>query len=388
VGLSLRRKLEAWRKAGLLDVEQAARLARYEDQHSGGAQRVVWGISAVGGLAIAGGIISVVAAHWDNIPELLKLLACGALLLGSLGGAWFTARLGSSWPRDLFLLFHGGMVLAAVGLVAQIYHLHSHPWRALALCAIFALPAAAIAVHGLLTDAAIAYVTLSMGFFLSERGWFDHCYRDFGVGFLEASLGLAFLLGAQFIQPLRSTAAAALRRWGVGLMGVVAIAACVLWNTHPSWPRSTDPRGYGPMGVFAVAALVCAGWEMVGHKPGRNARLLALALLGALLAGAALTYSDGALGQMPRQFVGFGLFCALCATLAVAAASAGSRFGTNLATLALAGRILALYFELAKDLMTTGVGLIVTGGVCLGIAYGWWRFRSLLPVAPRLDGAA
>src|SRR5215468_11847160 len=117
----MERKLAAWKKAGLLTDEQAAAIAQHEESQASGVRWVVWGIASVGGLAVAVGIISVIAANWDDIPEKLKLAACGALLLGSLGGAWRTSRLENLWPRDLFLLFHCGMVPATIGLIAQIY---------------------------------------------------------------------------------------------------------------------------------------------------------------------------------------------------------------------------------------------------------------------------
>jgi hypothetical protein len=276
------------------------------------------------------------------------------------------------------------MLLATIGVVAQVYNLHGHPWRALALCAVLALPATAVAAHGLLSDVFLAYITFSLGFFFDEVGLFDHVERDFGAGFLGASLGLVFLLGADFVQPRNAATVAALRRWGFCLIGIAAIAASVLWHWHTRWVWQ---QTYWPIATFVVAALLHAIRELIVHRPGSGMRLASVFLLVALLVGAALTYTSGA-DHVGRQLIGFTLFCALCASVAVAAANAGSKVGTNLATLALAGRVLALYLELAKNLMTTGVSLIATGGVCLAVAYGWWRLRRVLPIAPRLGGAA
>ncbi len=382
--MNIKRKIDAWRRAGLLDDERATAISLYEEEHASSSHWVVWGITAVGGLAIVTGIISVVAANWDDIPNWMKLSGCGALLLGSLAGTWGTARLASSWQRDLFLFFHDGMLLAIIGLIAQVYNLHGHPWRALALCAALALPATTVAVHGLLADVFLGYLTLSLWFFLGEAGWLNHVDTNFGIGFLGASLGLVFLLGVDFVQPRKPAAAAALRRWGFGLVGITAIGACVLWNEHMRWNWQ---QAYWPMAIFVVAALLHAIRQLIVQGPGSGVRLASLVLLVALLVGAVLTDSGGT-NQVGRQLIGFTLFCALCTSVAIAAANAGSKVGTNFATLVLAGRVLALYFELAKNLMTTGVSLIATGGVCLAVAYGWWRLRRVLPIAPRLDGAA
>lgn len=83
-------KLEEWNKAGLLDDAQVATIGRYEAEHSARAQWVVWGIGAVGALAITTGIVSVISANWDVVPTWLKLLASATLMLGALAGAWRT----------------------------------------------------------------------------------------------------------------------------------------------------------------------------------------------------------------------------------------------------------------------------------------------------------
>ena len=376
--MKLQRKLDAWRKAGFLNDEQMSAIAKYEDERATGVRWVVWGIAAVGGIAIAVGIISVIAANWDDIPEKLKLGAAGLLLLGSLFGAARTRSLSSTLPRDLLLLFHSGMVLAMVGLVAQIYHLHGHPWRAMALCAAMALPAAAIATHSLLSDVVLGFVTVGVGFLLDETRWFDHHWDDFGVGFLFATLGLLFLLAAHYLKPLHAPARAALLRWGFGLSGMVAAAAAFIWAEGKHRYLQGNERAWWPLAIFAATALAYSVPAVTSATKARNVRIAALLFYVAFLGGA--SFITGAPPSTASIFLGFALFSATCVALAICAAAAGAKLGTNLATMALAARILVLYAELAKDLMTTGVGLIVTGVVCLGVAYGWWRLRRLIPV--------
>jgi uncharacterized membrane protein len=347
----------------------------------------VWGIASVGGLAIAVGIISVIAANWDDIPEKLKLAACGVLLLGSLVGALQTSRLENLWPRDLFLLFHSGMVPATIGLIAQVYQLSGHPWRAVAVSAAFALPAAVVAKQGLLTDVFIGFLTLALGFFMSEYHWFDNLFEpgDLRVVFIYATFGLVLLLSSSAISGAHLGASAAARRWGIGLLAVTAVVASA------SWASTTDSRWlwwyphpllHWPVGIFLAAAALLSARLWWTRPPALQARLGAIALLTLLLCGAlVLSTNQGTL--LLRQFVGFGLFAGLCIAVAIAAAGSGSKLGTNLATLALAVRVFVFYLELAKNLMTTGIGLIVTGFVCLAVAYAWWRLRRTLPVAAK-----
>ena len=349
---------------------------------------VVWGIASVGGLAIAVGIISVIAANWDDIPEKLKLAACGALLLGSLGGAWRTSRLENLWPRDLFLLFHSGMVPATIGLIAQIYHLSGHPWRAIALCALFALPAAVVAKQGLLTDVFIGFLTLALGFFLSEYHWFDNLFDpgDLREVFVYATFGLVLLLGGSAVGSTHRGASAAAKRWGIGLLAATAVVASVSWATDLRWSwREPHPPLHWPIGIFLASAAALSAQLWWTRPPALRARLASITLLTLLLCGALVGRADDG-NLLLRQFVGFGLFALLCIAVAMAAAASGSKLGTNLATLTLAARVFVFYLELAKNLMTTGIGLIATGLVCLGVAYAWWRLKGALPIAARSRG--
>lgn len=378
------RKLDEWRNAGLIDDAHVASITRYEEQQSHGAQWGVWGIGAVGALAVTTGIISVISANWDVVPAWAKLLAALSLMLGALAGAWRTARLPSPWPRDLFLFFHDGMVLATIGLVAQIYHLHGHAWRAPALCALLALPAAAISRRGLLTYVVLAHVTVASCLLLEEVGWIEG--QGLALRLVTAGFGLALLAGARLLAGPREETAAALRSWGFALLFCVVAHACAVWSGFSEYSSHSEPRMalYAATALFLAGIAVQVGLELATPAGGRSKRLLSLGFfvvlfLGAVIISATRDSSHGS-ENLGRQLVGFALSCGLCIAVAVAAAHGGSQRGTNLATLALATRILFFYVELAKDLMTTGAGLIVTGAVFLGLAYGWWRLRRVLPV--------
>jgi uncharacterized membrane protein len=384
-------KLDEWNKAGLLDETQVAKIARYEEERSPHAQWVVWGIGAVGALAIVVGVVSVISANWEGIPTWVKLLSSIALMLGTLAGAWSTSKLASLWPRDLFLFLHAGLTLATVGLVAQVYHLHGHAWRAPALCAVLALPAAVIATRSLLTYVVLGHVTVASCLLLDEVGWLEG--EGLAMRFFVAAFGLSLVVVARILASRREGPASALRGWGFVALAGVATHACAAWGQSSRWTslHESEVAVLLSLGLFALSVGFAVGIELVTPATGRTNRLLALGLFVGLLGGGALiSGSLTAVTSEPlaRQLLGFAIACALCIAVAIAAAHAGSKRGTNLATGALALRILFIYLELAKDLMTTGAGLIATGFVFLGLAYGWWRLRRVLPVAARLEAGA
>lgn len=78
--MRLSRKLDRWIQSGLLTEEQRRRILEFEDETRNSARWLVWSVAATGGLAIAAGVVSLIAANWDEIPAGVKLFAGVALL--------------------------------------------------------------------------------------------------------------------------------------------------------------------------------------------------------------------------------------------------------------------------------------------------------------------
>lgn len=81
------RRLAAWVDAGLIDEPAAARIRAWEAEHS--RPLALWAVVGIGTLAIALGLISVVAANWDAIPAMVRLGLHFALLLAAAGALWW-----------------------------------------------------------------------------------------------------------------------------------------------------------------------------------------------------------------------------------------------------------------------------------------------------------
>jgi hypothetical protein len=376
-------KLARWVAAGLVSAEQAEAIRRHEESHRPGSKWVVWALASVGGLAVVAGIISLVAANWEAIPDAVKL-AGGLVVLVALA---LTARevgeRGDGWIRDLLLLLHQGMVLAMIGLVAQVYHLSGHPWRATALAFAFAVPAAAAGRRALLADVAVYLALQSLWFLLEDVGVLDRLLDTFQLAFVSIAIGLAFAtVGRPAAEAAgRPAYASVFKRWAVGLTCVPLVLSAFAWSRETWWGTRRLSEGgwlanHWPLVLLVVAAVVAGVLQARRRK-------LDIATAGAALCAALLVVGAVYLvGGHPLsvQILGFALFCATATLFTVASALRGSRAGVNFGTLALAGRVLAVFLELFEDLTKTGVGLIVTGLLLVGVAAAWWRLRVLVPV--------
>jgi uncharacterized membrane protein len=88
--------------------------------------------------------------------------------------------------------------------------------------------------------------------------------------------------------------------------------------------------------------------------------------------------------SLTNQIVGCALFIGAWSGAAAIAASMHRRRLFDFAAAVIAVRFIIVYFEVFGSLAATGLGLVTSGVVILGIAYLWYRFRRR--VARALEG--
>jgi len=76
------RKIAIWHQAGLIDADTRDRLLAFEAAHA--RPLALWAVFGIGALAIGLGLVSVVAANWQDIPAQLRLAVHLALIAGML----------------------------------------------------------------------------------------------------------------------------------------------------------------------------------------------------------------------------------------------------------------------------------------------------------------
>jgi uncharacterized membrane protein len=123
---ALKTELPQWVQQGLVTDESAQRLAamyELEGLRKESSSLLAAVIFTLGGLLLGGGLISFVAANWEEIPTLVKVTLLLILLLAfHCVGYWLWHK--KNWPRlGHALVFTGSLVFGAnIGLMAQIFH--------------------------------------------------------------------------------------------------------------------------------------------------------------------------------------------------------------------------------------------------------------------------
>lgn len=111
--------------AGLISAEQMEAIA--EHFHLNGGRRWNWlvlSMSTLAGGLILGGIIMLISANWESIPDVVKMAVAMALLLG-FWVAWARTRETYPWISEGLGLVGGGMWLGCIALYGQIFQLQN-----------------------------------------------------------------------------------------------------------------------------------------------------------------------------------------------------------------------------------------------------------------------
>jgi uncharacterized membrane protein len=359
------RKLAAWGEAGLIDAETAAAIRAYEASHA--RPVALWAVIGIGALAIGLGVISVVAANWEDVPGTVRLAIHLAVMTG-LGG-WLvwrgkTLERAQPWALEAGLFVLGALGLAFFGHLGQIYQTSSPLWQPLATWLVLFAPVillrgqswlTALLLTGALVVACWDYAGNKYDIF-GEGGGVPHAW----IAFITA-LPLALAPLAAWMRERSDRRPFWKRLEQLALIYAVGGASltCIAAGIDEFDDEIFSFAGQAIRGGVALAAAAL----IAGGRRRRSGEASA-----AILAAAGLT-SIVAVPISGSDLMGGLLLMALWAGIAAAALHAGWRGVFQLAVAVIALRLIVLSFELASDLLTSGFGLILAGLLILGVAW-------------------
>lgn len=375
------RKIEAWHKAGVIDAATRDRLIAHEAAHA--RPIALWAVFGIGALAIGLGLVSVVAANWEDIPGGLRLgvhltlIAAGVATL-----ATRPQRLAALPPfaEEALLFVVGALGLTFFGHLGQVYQTASPLWQPLALWLVLFAPLLLLMGRGLTVASAVMGV-------LIWAVW-DYAGHHAAVSGTALALWLALVTALPVVAAplggwLRQTSARPdfwrrVEQLGLAYAVAGAALASVLASTNALDDKAAL-SGFAAMGLRA--AIGCgAGLALMAARPGMSGRMA-----GAIIAGAGLVVLL-AVPLNGLDFLPALLFMALWTGIAAAALKAGWRGVFQLAVGMVALRLIIVSFELASDLLLSGFGLIIAGLLILGI--GWAALKVSRTYAPESEDGA
>lgn len=353
--MSLNRKLEDWQAAGLIDAQAVAAIRAHEARES--RPVALWAAIGLGLLALALGIVLIVAAGWDRIPAAIKL-AGNLVLVIAAAQTVFRAQRGS-WLAEGALVVLAALVLAGLALHAQVWQLTGPLWQLLGWWALLMSPAILLAGSTRLT----AYLWAAMLAALALSFALDSAAPAYMKGWPPALLPFLLYLSATPKGAPPPKFRDGVREAGLALTLGAASLAQLAWSMPVSSHDAVQVLSH------SVWTLVIATVTFFIVREDRTVVRTALAASAIAVLLVLIPHSDSLLPRL----VGALSFLAMWGAIAMAADRDGwtTLFGIAIAAIAL--RILIVYFELFGGLATTGFGLVGGGVLLILLAVGWSR---------------
>ena len=329
----LERDLKLWTTQGLIDVQTAGRLlGEYDSRESSfSVGRVLMMIAA---LLVAAAVLLLVAANWDVIPRLVRLVGILALIWGAyLAGGLLIAR-GAERLAAAFLALGTLAFGGAIALVGQMYHLSGDTFQAMLVWF-----GGAVAAAALLRSGAVTAIAGFLAFVVAGVDWTQSYNPDSTV-----LLWLMPLMAVIVILLVRYTGADRVRHLAYLLLVVwlayiygedetartaIAIAAfgavAYLLAAVPQSPLHALARSAGAAPAFYSYLVLLLGLLVLHSEFGGVADRLFVGVitLGAAITGIALSGKEN--GAV--RYLGYATFAA--EALYLASETIGSIIGTS-----------------------------------------------------------
>jgi uncharacterized membrane protein len=396
-----------WVAERIITPEQHAQLLRlYPEQ-----ERAIGLLPLLGGLLLGLGILSLVAANWQSLPEIARLLLLIVTLLAAYATGELALRRGQR-PLGIGLLGVGLLTFGAgIVLTGQMYHLVSHDVKALLLWG-----TAGLGLTWLYRSRFLYLLTLLI---LCGAQWYStqefQAFSSGGLALLVAGLGLYWfrypdnLLGWALSLAWLTQMGLLLQHyhqpfvWLVPLLGLLYVAADWL----PSRRTAVAVQLLPLAAAWLVAALVATNGELTAvlRELRDGGTMYPLALLVLFAASAAGKWRQHTLSSLTDWLLFLPLFylppgpLVIILQLLVLYAFAGAvlwagyrgqwRAEVNAGTVLFILASALAYFRLTWDFLDKSV-FFIGGGVLL-LALSWWlrrrneRILTQAPTAPTPD---
>lgn len=385
--MNLQKKLAVWQQENLITREQGEKIAAFEK--NGRKPVLSWALLALACFCILLGVVSVISANWQEIAPEYKLFLDFVLLIGTAAAVFKMYLSGRDIWFEWLLLFFAGLILASIGLIAQIYQIQPEGLRGYLLWSVLAFPIMLFSRKIVLPLVWLPVFMLSLIDALNDMRFFERILEILQKTFPFA-ISIAGILVFSFIYRLlavhfRTRLAAQIKAMKFWLVFDISVLVIVMdfgaGDVFGSMLLSQLFDNYSWASVIVICGLILGtvGFGYFSYKYNYS-RLLTCIL--AILLGFSLVYNTLPENKDVLNIWGFLLSMSVLSCL-VAYALIKSRMKLlNLSTALMALRFFIVFLQVFGSLLMTGVGLIVCGVVFLGIICLWRKLHlnSLISV--------
>ncbi len=336
----VRQDIARWRRAGLVDAATEAALLRDVEENARKALSFGAILAMMAALLLGAAILIFVAANWEAIPRLARVLLLFTVILGGYVGGALAKLRGQPAAGEALWMVAAAAFGGAIALIGQMYHLAGEETAALLTWGAGTAAAAAALRSTPLTVAAVGIADAWLVMKITQSAAFPHLF----VAMAAALYVLSFWTRSEQARHL--------------LVLSLILYALLLALNHDTLLWAV---GLAVVSAAAFAAAVAAP-EPVERVAGLGGRLPLHALTGFLAGMAFVQFERAGDG-------GFGLAAAVALAGIAAAVVLGGRESRGLRWLAYLGFAfeLCLIYVVMMETMLGTAGFFLAAAIVLGL---------------------
>ncbi len=375
--MKLAKKLDIWREQGLLNAQQQQDILDFEKNN----KKTVFTSSllALAFFCIGLGTISLISANWNIIPNFFKLsMDILFLIINSVAVVYFYNQEKNNWFEGLLILY-ATLILASIGLIAQIYQVQSQGLSAFLLWSFLVFPLVIISRKIILPLIWLPIFTTSVIDVLAE---FDIIYNILLM--LEETFPYAISISgiilfsyiyrftSYYFRTRLAPQIKAMKFWlSFDIVSLVIIMDLGL-GVLGEYGGISHTEDYRSVIVISILILVTMAFGYYSNKYNYS-RLLTCVL--AILLGFSIIFMALPENELVYKLWGFALTMSILITVAIYALIKNKEKLLNIATACMAVRLFIVYIQMFGSLLSTGIGLISSGILFLSLIYAWKKLH-------------
>jgi uncharacterized membrane protein len=370
----LENSLKEWVAKGFITENEAQQITVYESnktEHSYALSTVL----ILGIIIIGIGIISLIAANWDTIPDAIKLAAdfillilCGFLIL-------YTWKKQKELIFEMLLLFFMLLCLASIGLISQIYQTSGEFYDALLFWSLITAPIMLCAKSRVPPFIWMAGFLIGLDFTLINSPAANlMTYEQMITYIVMATPLLCFVLASLSLRFLGNNGSTLAFEIWIFITGLFAIIFKEIFYQAviPNFIYAVPICSY----LLIVFSMYFILTNQAWHKGQKSILLLLLAIF-IILFHFDISSSFDNYGFVKSLIQAFFTIFLLAITAFFMASVRRPRWFQWFVFL-IGVRFLFIYFEVIGSLAMTGIGLIISGILIVFMAVLWNKYRKPL----------
>lgn len=312
--IGIKKHIARWQEKGLID-KATAELLRKDVEKSRTGFGLGGILAVLGAILLGAAIISLIAANWEEMPRLFRIVLIIAVLwAGYVGGAW-RASLGDKVFSEALFLIAAITFGAGIALIGQMYHLSGDTAEATLLWAAGTMVAALFLRSTVLVAGSVAIIGLYLFIAFDGPSAEGHAYVWLVPVLLFISAGLVWYTKAEIARHfialvLIAYVFAALSDFNDRVLWLAAALGGALFlgdalltkglENLTGWSKAIGAYGF----LMLLLALLYFQFDSFDDE-GRDQIIIGFAILACSIAGLALSGHR----NLPVRWMAYTVFC-------------------------------------------------------------------------------